>query len=45
MIIATIGPLSIATVWRQFHLIDDAVSPSPLFSSHAAEVFPECRQP
>lgn len=35
MIITTIGPLYIATVWRQFHVTDYAVSPSPLFSSHS----------
>lgn len=30
MIIAKIGPLSIATVWRQFQVIDYAMSLSPL---------------
>lgn len=31
MIIAEIGPLSIATVWRQFQVIDYAMSLPPLF--------------
>lgn len=42
MIAAKIGPLSVATVWGQFLVKDYSVPPSPLFSSHSAEVFPEC---